>query len=514
MTDHRIFHNALFNTASWVVAVLLSLVFLPYIVGRLGADGYGVLVLVLSVIGYFAVLDLNLGDAVIKYVAQYHAEGKMGKVNEVVGSVMLLYLALGCAAGVTVLLLSGELVTHLLDIKPELRPAALFAFRVGGAGILLTMISSALAAIPNGVNRYDITSKATMALGLFTSLGTVGLLYLGAGLRGVVLLNLAVSVAGIAFYVAIGKRLLPGLALRPVLSLASLGTVLRYGLFSLMSRLSTMLQFQGVRLVAGAVLGVASVTYYVVPFNLVSRAMAVTFRVGGVIFPVISALQGKRDFDSVARLYLKASRLIFAISTALCLPLFLFGGRFLALWMGESFRAQTGSVLLLLTASLYIDTCTNIPSNVLNGLGMPKVCGFFAMANAGINLALVYPLSRWLNIDGIALAFLAGHVLVAPAFVAYVTKRVLNLSLVRLFQEVYLLPAAAGLVTALPFLFLLRLPFTGVAAVLGAMLATSLLYLAVSCGMGVFSREERAFVVQYFRPGRKERAAGALEEPP
>ncbi|HJV66422.1 MAG TPA: oligosaccharide flippase family protein [Geomonas sp.] len=505
---YRIFNNALFNTASWVFTVILSFVFLPYIVRTLGTEGYGLLVLVLSVIGYFAVLDLNLGDAVIKYVAEYHAENDMKKVNEVVGSVLLAYLVLGTVAGVAILLFSGTMVNRLLQIKTALQPAALFAFQIGSAGILLTMLMSALSAIPNALNRYDVTSKATMAMGLLTNLATVSLLYFGFGLREIVILNLLVSLLGIGFYALASKRLLPGLELHPVMNFSAIRRILKYGMFSTLSRLSSMMQFQGVRLLAGIVLGVSAVTFYVVPFSLVSRAMAITFRLAAVIFPVISGMQGQRDFQAVSKLYLKSSRLIFSVSTAICLPLFLFGGRFLSLWMGETFRQQTGLVMLLLTASLYMDSCTNVPSHVLNGLGMPKFCGYFSTFNAVINLLLVYPLSKWLGINGIALSFLVGHIIVAPTFVIFVTRK-LKLPLMTLLKEVYLMPIIAGMLAAIPFLILMK-AVQGMATLLFVMMAASALYLVICYVTGVFSQEEKEYIIGYLRLGKKGSATNVV----
>ena len=507
---NQIFHNAIFNTASWIFAVVVSFIFVPYIVLKMGADGYGVLVLVLSVMGYFAVLDLNLGDAVIKYVAEYHAGNNMKKVNEVVGSVILIYLALGIFGGACLLIFSDAIVTRLLKIRLEQQAAAQFAFMVGSIGVLFTMLLSVLSAIPNGLNRYDITSKATMVMGLSTTAGTVVLLYLGMGLGEIVVLNLVISLLGILFFAFASKRLLPDLVLRPSFNRGAISTVLRFGMYSMMSRLSGILQFQGVRLLAGAVLGVSSVTYYVVPFNLVSKAMAITFRLGGVIFPVISGMQGKQDFDSVTSLYLKSSRLIFSISTAIVLPLLLFGDRFLGLWMGGQFKQHTGIVMLLLTLSLFLDACTNVPSNVLNGLGMPKICGYFSISNAIINLCLAWPLSKLFDVNGIAMSFLIGQIIIAPIFVFYVNSLVLKLPITRLIREAYLLPLVAGGITSLvSFVITVKIETYSMVSLLGIMFVTSVLYVLVANCIGVFSKEEIGLLASYLRIGRKGAANNA-----
>src|ERR1035437_10688053 len=68
----RFIKNSFFNVAGWLWLTVISVVTVPYIVKKLGYDAYGVLSLVSMVVGYFAFLDLGLGDAVIKYVSHYH----------------------------------------------------------------------------------------------------------------------------------------------------------------------------------------------------------------------------------------------------------------------------------------------------------------------------------------------------------------------------------------------------------------------------------------------------------
>lgn len=59
-------HNAIFNILRWVFSIGLSFLVLPYIVDRLGANIYGIFVVITSGVGYFALLDLGLGSAVTK----------------------------------------------------------------------------------------------------------------------------------------------------------------------------------------------------------------------------------------------------------------------------------------------------------------------------------------------------------------------------------------------------------------------------------------------------------------
>lgn len=455
------------------------------------------MVLILAIIGYFALLDLNLGNAVIKYIAEYYAEGDLKKVNDIVRVTIFIYLFLGALGGLSIFALSSTITTQFLKIQEELLPAAQSAMNIGALGFFFTIILSALSAIPNGLNRYDITSKFTMVITSTTTLATAFLLYLGLGLKDIVILNVSLSFIGILCYVYICKRLLPGLRLTPAFNYLALKKVLKFGLFSSLSRLSGLIQFQADRILTGAILGVSWVTYYVVPFSLVRKVMTITARIGGVIFPVVSGLQGKRDYTNLTSLYLQSSRLILAIATALCLPLILFGDRFLGLWMGVEFEQKAGIVILLLTITLYLDSFTNVPSIVIDGLGRPKITGFFALANAMINLILIYPLGKMMGIVGIALSFFISNVCIAPAFVYYANKKILNLSIRKLIVSAYALPISSAILTVLPLVFVPKNRIDNIFVLLGIMIATTILYVLISGVIGVFTKEEKKQCLEY-----------------
>jgi len=494
---HQTLHNAVFNTSSWIFSILLNFAFLPYIVHQLGTEAYGVLVLILAVIGYFDLLDLNLGNAVIKYVAEYHAEGDLKGVNDIVRITIFIYLFLGALGGLSIFALSSVITTQFLKIQEELLPAARSAMAIGALGFFFTILLSALSAIPNGLNRYDITSKFTMGITSITTLATAFLLFLGSGLKDIVILNVSLSFLGILCYIYVCKKLLPGLRLTPAFNHLALKKVLKFGLFSSLSRISGLIQFQADRLLTGVILGASWVTYYVVPFSLVRKAMTITARIGGVIFPVVSGLQGKNDFISIKSLYLQASRLILTIATALCLPLILFGDRFLGLWMGEQFEQKAGIVIILLAISLYLDSFTNVPSIVIDGLGKPKITGFFALANAMTNLALIYPLGKMMGIIGIALSFFISNVCIGPAFVYYANKKIIRFSIGRLVVKAYALPILSAILTVLPLVFIPKTKIDNIFYLLGLMLASTILYILISVIIGVFTKEERRQVLEY-----------------
>ena len=86
---------------SYVIIVLntaVGLLYTPYMLHKMGQNEYGLYSLVASVIGYLTILDFGFGNAVIRYTAQFRAEGKHDKQPGLYGLFMLLYSLIGLLA--------------------------------------------------------------------------------------------------------------------------------------------------------------------------------------------------------------------------------------------------------------------------------------------------------------------------------------------------------------------------------------------------------------------------------
>ena len=70
MDLRRFSRNVLSLGVSTAVNVVVNLLLLPLVVHAVGRDLYGVYILVMTVTGYFALLDLGVDSSVIKFGAE------------------------------------------------------------------------------------------------------------------------------------------------------------------------------------------------------------------------------------------------------------------------------------------------------------------------------------------------------------------------------------------------------------------------------------------------------------
>ena len=497
----RTVNNALFNAVSSIVPLILSFIFWPYIVESLGESSYGIFALVSTVIGYFSLLDLGLGNAVVKYVAEYAGKNRE-LTEEVVGVAMSVFLAAGLIGVLVILSIARVLAVDLLKIPPDLVDAAYQAFCAASLGFFVTILLTLFTAILNGLNRYDISSSALAVMGVVTTVGAVLLLRAGFGLIHLVWLNILIPLAVVVFYFLMARKLMPGISFRLRLNRGTLKRILHFGMFALLSRVTDVISSQVNLLVIGAILGMSAVTYYVIPFTILSRLTNLLCRVGMVIFPAISELQGQSRHDTIRELYLTTSRIILSFAAAFTVPLLIFGPRFLYLWMGPEFAARGGLVMQLITAGVFLSLCTNVPTFVVNGLGRPKVSGVAAICTAALFLALMFPGAFYGGIDGVAAAHLISAGIVAPFFIRYVNVRVLGLPVRQLLKESYFRPLLAAAVAAVPLLLVPQDSIGTLFVLLAVMGAGTGLYLLLALLFRVYQERERRVLLGYLNSVR------------
>src|SRR6185295_17319773 len=83
------------NVAGQIVVLGVWFGLTPFIVHRLGATEYGLWVLVASLIAYGNLLDLGVGAAVTKYVAEFRARGRSEEASDLIATALCIYSVVG-----------------------------------------------------------------------------------------------------------------------------------------------------------------------------------------------------------------------------------------------------------------------------------------------------------------------------------------------------------------------------------------------------------------------------------
>lgn len=458
----QLLRNAGANLLGAAIPAAVALATVPLVVHGLGDAAYGVYALITAIVGYFAIIDINVTAGSVQHIATHWAHwtqagqagaqeekpadrqvGAQDSIAQTITFGLLVYSGLGLLGGLALWGSAPWLVRDVFSVPAGLRASATTALQLAAPGFLVAQLQSYLDSVPQALLRYDRSARLDVLFGSVVPLATVLVLMLGGGLAEIIVLRVvASSVHCLLLWRTIG-RLLPGLRLRwPAPALRR--SLLHFSAYACLNRFAAMSYAYADKLIIGALSGVAALAVYAVASTLANRLLGLTGRLASVLFPATSALAAGNELARLVQIYLRASRYLTFINGAMLLVVALFAEPILRCWMSAGFAQRGATVLAVMALSQGIDALTAMPSLVNDGMGHPAVTGGFALARALLGLVTVYLGVLAAGIDGAAWGHLSASTLMTLVFLRYVHGRTVPVPLLDVVRAAYL-PCAPGL---------------------------------------------------------------------
>jgi O-antigen/teichoic acid export membrane protein len=523
MRDAELRHRALRSTVSNYLGRFAGLgvwFFLtPVVLMRLGAAGYGLWVLAGAVVGYGSLLDLGIGGAITKYVAEYRARGDVALVRRLVATALLVYTGLGLL--ITLLtIIAAPAVATLPPLAGLGEAQATRLVLLIGFAIALTLPCITGQAVLEGLQRYDLAALATTASVLFSAAATAIVLLAGGDALAAIAVNIPSTLVGQVVSLACLRRAAPELGFGPGRpSRAMLAVLISFGGPLLVSRIAKRLKTKTDELVVAAFLPIGLVTPYALAHRLSDLAWSLTEQFLKILLPMASQLHADQDHARLRSLYTVGTRLTLAIFVPVSCALVLLARPILNAWVGPPYGDYAWLTAILALASL-IDTSQWPSVSIMQGMARHRPLALISLASAVANLALSIALVRPFGLLGVALGSLIPTTVEGLFFVFPYAMRTLGLSPREALRRAFG-PAVLPVI-----------PMAVVVLALEALLQpTSLIALLAVAGAGVgvyitayllldVNNVERKLCLDMLRvligrlPGRDRRRAASAAQPP
>lgn len=483
--------NIIYNFGGQITLLVLGIITTPYIIHSLGNDLYAILSLVGVFIGYLSILDLGLGLSIIKYIAEDHAKSDYKGLEKLIGTALVLYLLVGFLGLVVTFLFTNLIVNKFLQIPPEIIPTAITVFYISGIGFLVNMILTVFNAIPNALQRMDISNSRSIFFGVINTLGLLLFLSLNQGLVIIVVWNVLVSlIASLAFF-RIVKKLLPDVIFKPQFDIPVFLKLTKFGGYKLIGNIAGQLVFQIDKLLIGFFYPISTVTFYAVPNVLVQKGLTLMLNVNNAIFPAMSQSLTLNDLPRTQSLYIRMNKIIVLMLFPVMAFLFVSSYDILQVWVGQEY-ALNGSLTLKILSLAYFIAAVSAPGVVAtDAAGKPKLSAIFASISAIINLIVAFLLIPKLGIEGAAFAQLISFVAQVPIFLIIVNRTIIKISTFEIITKSMIKPLLAGILST--FMLFLLGQFLGISLINLGIKAVIfvVLYLVLNYLLGVFDDQDK-----------------------
>jgi O-antigen/teichoic acid export membrane protein len=414
--------NVFFNLASQALILGTSFITTPYIVNKLGADSYGVVILLSTILGYLSFLDLGLSGALTRYLTECASVYDWERFRRLLWSSLIFYASIGPIIISIFALLPSKAILHVINIPPNLHNAFTTAFFIGIAAWFVGFLTLPPHAILWAYHRLDMSSFLALINGALQPILTVTALFLGYGIVGVSIATLLTHVTVLIATIWMSTRLHRSWG-KPIWDPQSLKPLFRYGGWLTLAQVVSQVAGSVDKILIGSYLSPASVGYYNISTSLPLKLWIIHGAFVSSAFPLIVSLKAHSASSAeVFHLVSRFARSILLLLSPFSLFFMFFGYTFVSAWINDTY-ARNGLFCIIL-ASVYslISGFSNIFHALLRAWERPDLSTKVYLFTTLGYLPLLYVFIRWLGISGGALAFVLFSVIELFLVLRFVKK--------------------------------------------------------------------------------------------
>lgn len=476
--------NFLINLLGQVAPLPAAIVTFPRIIDGIGTDRFGILSLAWVVIGYFSLFDFGLSRALTKLVAEKIGTDRDQDIPSLVWTASILILILGVIGGVIVGLLTPVIVYRALDIPAGLRVEMVASFYWLALAIPSVIVTSGLTGVLTAIQRFDVINGVRIPLALFMYVSPLVVIPFTQDLSVVVAVLVVGRTLACLVYGVCTLYLLPALRQGVVYDRALLRPLLLFGGWMTVSNIVGPMMVYLDRFLIGVVVSVASVAYYTIPYDMVTKILLVPLALVGVLFPAFTTTFAQ-DPERTLRIYDRSIKYSFLALFPIILLAIAFAREGLALWLGEHFADKSTLVLQLLALGVLLNGISQPPFALIQGIGRPDLTAKLHLLELPVYLLALWWALEHYGINGAALVWTL-RIAVDTIALYGITQRLLPAAAAMHRRALYSL--TAGVVTVIIYLFALSLAATVLTVVV---FLTSFAFIA---WFSILSPEERTLV--------------------
>ncbi|HYB90837.1 MAG TPA: flippase [Candidatus Binataceae bacterium] len=489
LTGRRLLGNVAWNFGGEVGRALTGLIATPILIYALGAQRYGMLVIIWAAIVSFSLFDLGICVALTKVVADRIGRKLEDEVPELVWTAMMTTIALGAIGGIVLWKVSPWLAGGAFKVPPKLRRETIDSLFLLAVALPLFVSVQELHATLAAFQRFDMIATLRGVGEWLAYLPMLVVLPFSRSLVPLVAVMMAGHAARWVVYLVLNLRVVPGLRGRPRFRWAALRELFSFGGWVALNQVGSSLIATCDRFFIGALVSAEALAFYAPALSVVRKIRMVPSLVSGVMMPAFS--QGlAEDREKTERLFEPTEKFVLLAVFPMSLVVVAFAKPLMSLWLGAAIGAQGAPILRWLALGAFVSCLAEMPASMLLAAHRPDLNAKYLAASLLPSLALLWWLTSAYGAEGAAMARSLGLGASGVFLLAALSWVIPTISPV--IRHYGWLMAAALVALALA-----ALPMTIIAS--AVYVAGVLLAFAAHCWFRVFSMEERKFVIGALR---------------
>jgi O-antigen/teichoic acid export membrane protein len=405
----KIGRNSIYNLIRRLVAFPAGLILPPVTIKYIGIEGYGIWVLVQTIITYTAVMDMGLSPAITKYTAEYEAREDHFKIVQIFNTLFVVYVFLCFILFVVVFLCRGLIIDFF--VKPITIPKETVSFVLIMSALVFccNMVFSAYPSFLNGLQRMDITNKVGSISSISNCILSIVFLCFGGGIKSLAVAGGITSVITSILYMRSCKKVAPYLTFNPLLfNLKTIKEIWGFSSYGALGNMLAIAQFQSDKLIISYFLGVKNLAMYDVAHRLIFFIWGMCGSIITPIMPAIAHTHAKYGVEKSREVFQTIFKYTSLIVCPLILFVFVFADKLILVWLGTGYENAI-PVLRVLSLAFFISVLSGPGASILTGMGFYKICFYGGVITTILTVFLCLILTIKFNILGCAIGFMSAY---------------------------------------------------------------------------------------------------------
>lgn len=403
---------ALVQVIAQAVGILSVFLLTPVQLRQMGSDRYGFLVLVTSIASYLMFLEFGAGWALTKHLSVSLGTDDPDE-RRFIGAAIVITLPVAIVGSLLAALAAGPLVHEVFSVSKANENEAIFVFRSIALFVPVALMLNVVSGIARAYERF-------VTLAIVGALSTISVNVTWALVAGTsrdmswvaVGQIVAMFSAAVILFLDVGR--LAGRAVLPQRpTKGNVVALLRFGGWTTVSRLGFVALTTIDSILVAALLPVARLPSYSLPFAIASRITLFCSTAVSVLMPALARRHAESPGSATA-LARQAEPLVVGLTVAAVATLGFEAQPFLDYYIGESFaRSGAASALLYLAIAFGALGVSSLDGVSLEAAGRPRQPAMATLTGAVVGIATLAVLTKPYGVAGAAFGVASGALVTA-----------------------------------------------------------------------------------------------------
>jgi len=438
MDNKQIKWGAILSYLSTAFNMIAGIIYTPWMIQEIGQADYGIYGVATSVIA-ICTMDFGLGTAISRFIAKFQAEKREDKVEEFIGIVLKLYIAIDVIILMVLVVIYFLLQNIYVAFSPEELQKLKVVFIIVGLFTVVSFPFSILNGIITAREKFVFQKCVDIGNKVGTILIMVIVLSAGGGLYALVLVN-AIMGCLIAF-IKLAYLRKQGLLKFNVAYWDSNAMKEIFG-FSIWITVILILQ-RLILNITPTILGITSGTIQISIFTAATTiegyAYTLTGALSGLFLPKVSKMYYGEDgnIKDVEELLIKVGRVQLLLIGAVCAIFFSVGQEFINLWLGNGFE-DAYFVAICLLAPLLVVATQGIADVALTAKGENRYRAVGLSVTALVAIVMSFVMSIKWGAKGSAIGIFLGYLIGDIIVQNIIYGKILQINMIRFFRRCHI----------------------------------------------------------------------------